>query len=100
MTAVSSEVEPERVGDQAGEHGDPKAQEGAELPGCGQRARSQQQGHYGQRQPHLFQKDGNEHDRRAVVDEELGWLSHAAKPPSMIRLAPVTRPHCYSCSYS
>src|SRR5208337_1238204 len=91
MAAVSSEVKPDGVRDQAGEHGDPKPEEEAELPGRGKGARRQQQGHDRQRQPHLLQEYGHEHDRRAVVDEELSGISHAAKSPPMVRLARVTK---------
>ena len=70
MAAVSTEVKPERVGEQAGEHSNPKPQEGAELTSRGKRACSQQPGDGGQRNPHLIQKHDCEYQQRAVADEE------------------------------
>ena len=91
MATVSTEVKPERVGHQAGEHGDPQPQERAEFPGRGKRTRSQQQGHHRQRQAHLFQEHRREHDRGPVVDEELSCVSHAAKPRSTWVLVNATK---------
>jgi len=76
VAAVSSEVEPDRVRDQAGEHGDPEPEDEVELPSRGQRARRQQQGHDWQRQPHLLQKHRHEHDRRAMVNQKLSGIVH------------------------
>ena len=46
------------------------------MTGGGKRARGHQPGQCRQRQPHLLKEDRDEHERQAMVDEELRGFGH------------------------